>query len=178
MTGSATSGDGLSSAEIATLAGQLRRLVGDGLGVPNLPFVVLEALRGLTSVPVVELCVLDDDGAVLLIWRDDVHWRGWHFPGGFMAPWESIAQACARVGQRELGAVFTLQGVVGVEGWADHPYASPVSLLCRGVLDRPPAEGRFFPSPPEDLIKEQRTYFASIRADRGIVVDRARTSPL
>lgn len=177
MTGSAISDGGLSPAEVAALATQLRRLAADGRGIPNLPFDVLSALRDLAPAPVVELCVLDKEGAVLLVRREDVNWHGWHFPGGFMAPGESVAAACERVAQRELGAAFALEGVVGVEAWAAHPYASPVALLCRGVLDRPPGEGRFFRSPPDDLIKEQRTYFASIEAARAVVVDRARAPP-
>lgn len=167
----------LSAAEIAALAAQLRRLAREGRAIPSLPFPILEAIRELAPAVVVELCILDRHGAVLLTWRDDEHWRGWHFPGGFLGPAESVAQGCARIAGRELGAGFALAGVVGVESWPAHPFASPVALLCRGTLDRPPSEGRFFAEPPDDLIVEQRTYFASLSAGGLIAADRMRQAP-
>lgn len=88
-----------------------------------------------------------------------------------MAAFESLAEACARIARRELDADFTLLGVAGVESWPSHPYASPVSILCRGTLDRPPKEGRFFAEPPPDLIVEQRTYFASLTAGQNAPAD-------
>jgi hypothetical protein len=163
-----------SPAEIADLATRLRRLAAAGRAVPRLPFPILEALRGLAPVVVVELCVLDPCGAVLLTWRDDEHWRGWHFPGGFKGPGESVAEACARVAERELGAAFALDGVAGVECWPTHPFASPVALLCRGTLNRQPSDGRFFLEPPADLLAEQRTYFASLAAGGLVAADRMR----
>jgi len=168
---------GLSSAAIAALAGQLRQLAVEGRGIPHLPAPILAALRDLAPIVVVELCIVDAQGAVLLTWRDDEHWRGWHFPGGFMGPGESVAEACARVAQRELGAAFVLGGVVGVESWPSHPFASPVALLCRGTLDGPPSDGRFFAEVPADLIVEQRAYFASLAAGRVVIADRMREAP-
>jgi hypothetical protein len=164
----------LSTAEIDALAGQLRQLAAEGRGIPRLPLPILSALRSLAPVVVVELCIVDAQRAVLLTWRDDEHWRGWHFPGGFMGPRESLAEACSRVAQRELGAAFALSGVVGVESWPSHPFASPVALLCRGTLDRAPSDGRYFADPPDDLIAEQRTYFASLRAGGLVAADRMR----
>jgi ADP-ribose pyrophosphatase YjhB (NUDIX family) len=163
--------DALSASEIDALAEQLRRLTSSGHGVPHLPLKLFEALRGLASVAVVELCITDPRGAVLLTWREDDHWRGWHFPGGFMAAFESLAEACERIALRELGAGFTFAGVAGVESWPSHPYASPVSILCRGTLDREPTEGRFFAEPPSDLIVEQQTYFASLAAGQSAPAD-------
>ena len=166
--------EGLSPAEIAELAAGLRRLAGEGRGIPRLPFPILEALRGLAPAPVVELCVVGPGGALLLTWREDEHWTGWHFPGGFMGPGESVARACERIAQRELGASFALEGVAGVECWPAHPYASPVALLCRGALDRAPATGRFFTEAPANLIEEQRTYFASLASGGLLAADRMR----
>jgi hypothetical protein len=164
----------LSPTELDALARQLQRLAAAGGGIPRLPFGVLEALSGLAPLPVVELCIVNEGGAVLLTWREDAHWRGWHFPGGFMAPGEGVAEACARIAARELEAVFVLEGVAGVEAWPAHPYASPVALLCRGTLSGSPSAGRFFATPPPDLIGEQRTYFESLATGVAVMADRMR----
>jgi hypothetical protein len=75
----------------AALAAELAALAKVGLGIPDMPFSVLSALKPLAPLPIAQLCVCDERGAVLLTRREDRHWWGWHFPGGFMAPGESLA---------------------------------------------------------------------------------------
>lgn len=166
--------DAPSPAEIAALAAGLRRLAAHGRGMPRLPFPVLAALKGVAPLPVAELCVAGPEGGVLLTWRDDDYWRGWHFPGGLIAPGESLAAACDRIAARELAAGFALEGVAGVECWPAHPWADIVAILCRGRLDRAPADGRFFATPPDDLLAEQRPYFDSLARGGLVAADLTR----
>lgn len=156
----------------AALARALDQLADAGGSLPHMPYPVLAALRRLVRLPVIELCIEDLDGALLLTWRDDAHWRGWHFPGGFMGVDEDVATACRRIARRELGADFRLIGVAGVESWPAHPYAAPLALLCRGVLATPAADGQYFAAPPDDLLAEQRSYFAAMAGGEAIVPDR------
>lgn len=162
---------GPTSLEIAALAGEIRRLGESGKAIPRLPFEVLQALRGLVPLPVVELGIVGQRGGLLLTWREDENWRGWHFPGGFMAPWESVSEACKRIARSEVGADFVLEGIAGVESWPDHPYAAAVSILCRGKLDGAPVKGSFFAQPPKDIVDTQISFFKSLSAGNLVAAD-------
>jgi ADP-ribose pyrophosphatase YjhB (NUDIX family) len=156
------------------LVQELGALAEAGLGIPSMPFPILSALKSLAPLPTAELCIYDESGSVLLTWRDDKYWHGWHFPGGFIAPGESLAEACDRIARRELGAGFQLAGVAGIECWKRHPYASVVALLCRGKLLEEPTQGRYFTEPPAELLAEQVAYFTSLRSGTIVYVDRMR----
>jgi ADP-ribose pyrophosphatase YjhB (NUDIX family) len=144
--------------EVRTLAALLRKLAAEGLGTPHLPKEVFAALRGVVAQPTVELLVTSTGSDVLLTERHDQHWHGVHVPGGFVGVGESMQATCERIAQRELGAGATLERIVGHYVWLEHPYASPLSLLCLCRLDRAPAEGKFFEmaSLPDDLLREHR----------------------
>lgn len=151
----------LSEAEIEELARLLRRLSESGQGAPRLPAPVFYALKGVVAQPVVEL-LLRRDGAVLLTYREDANWRGWHLPGGFVGVGESLEAACSRLAKAELGIDVRLEGILGHMSWDDHPYASPVSLLCSCAFEREPSSGEFFASPPEPMIERHRELLRAV----------------
>ena len=128
---------------------------------PNLPFDVWSAIGQLVVQPAVELVIEDERGQILLTRRDDEHWHGWHVPGGFMAPGESIQQACTRVARRELGIDVWYKEIIDVVAWPSHPYVNMVSLFCkcavgwevkdgRSAMWGQPKDGTFFAAPPTD----------------------------
>jgi ADP-ribose pyrophosphatase YjhB (NUDIX family) len=147
--------------EVSTLAQLLRQLAAEGLGTPRTPKEVFGALRGVCTQPTVELLVTSSGQDVLLTRRDDRHWSGWHLPGGFVGVGETLQAACERVGRAELGAVATFDRIVGHYTWTDHPYASPLSLLCLCRLEATPTDGQFFAVLPPDLLSQHRALLES-----------------
>ncbi len=89
--------------------------------------------------PAVEVLIHDAEGQFLLSYRDDQDLRGWHIPGGYMKPNETIDAACNRIVRKE-GVVAT--GVdnlrlIAAHPWTqgEHPYGYPLSLIiaCRAI---------------------------------------------
>jgi len=59
-----------------------------------------------TLMPVVnvDLLVLNDDGEILLSWRDDAHCgKGWHIPGGCLRLGETFSERLQKTAMAELG---------------------------------------------------------------------------
>jgi len=152
--------------EIQQLAGLLRKLAAEGLGTPRTPKDVFVALRGVVTQPTVELLVSRDSRDVLLTPRHDKHWAGHHLPGGFVGVGERLEDACDRVARAELGVGATLERLVGHFTWSDHPYASPLSLLCLCHLDGAPNVGEFFVTLPDDLLRQHRALLGSCWPER------------
>lgn len=142
--------------EIQQLAQLLRKLAAEGLGTPRTPKDVFVALRGVVTQPTVELLVSRDGREVLLTPRRDKHWQGLHLPGGFVGVGETLEAACDRVARSELGVGAVLERLVGHYTWTDHPYASPLSLLCLCRLDGHPQVGEFMSALPDDLLRQHR----------------------
>jgi ADP-ribose pyrophosphatase YjhB (NUDIX family) len=156
----------MTDAELHELAALLRKLAAEGLGTPRTPKDVFVALRGVVTQPTVELLVSRDGTEVLLTPRHDKHWAGHHLPGGFVGVGETLDEACDRVARAELGVGATLQHLVGHFTWTDHPYASPLSLLCLCRLDGEPTAGRFFTTLPDDLLRQHRALLGSCWPER------------
>lgn len=142
--------------EVQLLAQLLRKLSAEGLGTPRLPKEVFGALRGVCTQPTVEVLATRDGRDLLLTPRHDKHWSGWHLPGGFVGVGESLEAACERIARVELGASAKLERIIGHYTWTDHPYASPLSLLCLCQLDGEPQHGQFFDELPREVIPQHR----------------------
>lgn len=143
----------LDSSELEQLVTLLRRLAAEGGAVPTTPRPVWDALAGVVPRLAVELFVLDEHDAVLLTARDDELWRGWHVPGGFVGSGETLASACRRVGERELGVELALRAVVADFAWPDHPCGAVLSLLCACEVAERPRTGQFFAALPSPMVR-------------------------
>src|SRR5262249_11561471 len=102
-------------------------------------------------------------------WRHDADWRAWHLPGGFVAPGETLAEACNRIANREIGTEVSLQRVRWAEGWRDHPYASVLSIVCECRPAGETRDGRFFRELPDDLLDQHRVFLAGMLKQAGKV---------
>jgi NUDIX domain len=145
----------------------LAKLRAAGKAVPRMPRPLFYALRGVAALTAVEILIEGAPGQVLLTWREDQHWSGWHLPGGFVAPFETLADACARVSDRELGQHVVFDRVLTAEGWRDHPYASVVSIVCLCQPTQPITVGRCFSGIPEQLIEQHRPFLEAYFARFG-----------
>lgn len=69
------------------------------------------------TVPI-ELIVLDDQSRVLLVYRDDAEFKGWHHPGAVWNDWETIPERRQRLVESEIikGAGIQVTDPVSI-GW-------------------------------------------------------------
>ena len=84
------------------------REIDAAVGQPHpgrLPLELFLLASRLVPLFTVDLWVQRDDGAVLLTWRDDMHFgRGWHVPGSALRFGETAAHRLRECAREELGA--------------------------------------------------------------------------
>jgi len=76
--------------------------------VPNpnqgLPDEVFYYISSMTPLINVDLLIKDENGRILLAWRDDIYsGTGWHIPGGIIRFKETIEERIEQVALREVG---------------------------------------------------------------------------
>jgi len=142
----------MNDADTRALVSLLQTLKADGLLSPKMPLPVWKAINGVVPMPVVEVIVTSTEKDFLLTYRKDEYWDGWHIPGGFFFYRESVADACRRVALREIGIEVRFERMIDAYMWPDHPYGSPLSLVCVCHAKELPKEGTFFTEIPEDII--------------------------
>lgn len=152
----------LTASEQDQLVKLLRRLAEQGGAMPTTPRAIWDALAGVVPRLAVEL-VLQDRDAILLSWRDDETWHGWHLPGGFVGCDESLADACRRIAARELAIEVDLAGVIADFAWPDHPCGSVLSLLCAVRFTATPSAGKFFVELPSPMVRHHAELVARVR---------------
>ena len=75
----------------------------------RLPQPVFDLMSRITPVVNVDLLIRNDRREVLLTWRHDELYHGWHVPGGVVRFKERLADRAAAVGHTELGAAVTMR---------------------------------------------------------------------
>lgn len=144
----------------AQLVALLERLAREGAVLPRLPSPVFRIIGHIVPLVTVEIGITRAGGEILLTHRHDRHWCGWHLPGGFLGVGESVADACNRIAQRELGVQVTLSQVVDVFRWPDHPRGSVLSLVCRCAAHSTPTVGQWANGSKEPMIRYHGAFAA------------------
>ena len=132
----------------------------------------------------VDLFITDDDGRVLLTWRDDeIYGAGWHVPGGIIRFKETAEERIRATAREELGAAVTYEPVPLVEELI-HPDRTTrghhVALVYRCRLTSPPAshlryvggskargQWAWHGQWPADVLPEHRRYARLFERSRG-----------
>lgn len=112
----------------------------------------------------IELVVIRN-GKVLLTWRDDKFFTGWHTPGTYLEQeetWQDAAQRCAN---REIKARVDAIRVIDTHNHPDSPRFHDVCvlLLCKMVGE--PQTGQWFSECPADLIPVHQKYWPAIEKE-------------
>lgn len=90
------------AARIHDLVAELDGLFPDARqGLPNELFYFVSRLTPLVNV---DLLIRNDRGELLLTWRHDQFYKGWHIPGGIIRFKETAADRIKAVALSELGA--------------------------------------------------------------------------
>ena len=119
-------------------------------------------LMEAAGVPMAVELVIVRNGKVLLTYRDDAHFTGWHTPGTYLRrgeDWQTAAQRCA---DKELKVPVRLVRVLDVFNHPDNPRFHDACTLLLCEADGEPQSGEWFSSPPQDLIPVHRKYWPAI----------------
>ncbi|TAN34206.1 NUDIX hydrolase [Patescibacteria group bacterium] len=127
----------------------------------GLPQPVFEALLGVVTFAAVELVIKSPRG-VLLTWRDDQWWRGWHFPGGLLRFRESFDERIQAVAWKELGINVSDSKFLFANDCSQGSRGHTVSLVfeCRTIMK--PKKGRFFKTMPKNIIDGHRGFWQRV----------------
>lgn len=148
----------MKTTEIKQLTELLENLKTENLTPPNMPLSVWKAIQDLVPTPAVEVLITNTDKDFLLIHRKDEHWNGWHIPGGFMLHKESIEKACNRLANKELGISVKFEKIITAYMWPDHPYGSPISIVCKCNTDQKSKAGKFFTEIPPNMVPHHGSF--------------------
>ncbi len=110
-------------------------------------------------VPGAQELVLIRDGKIYLTYRNDSWWKGWHVPGGFIRPRETVIQTCQRIADSEIpGVKITDARIIKGLSVSDNPRFAHVVLLVRADFQGEPTGGEWFSEFPPDFLEIHRRY--------------------
>ena len=131
----------LTSAEISTAAELLSR----AQAIPHMPEELFNVFVSKAVHTIVELITINNEGKILLTWRDDKYYHGWHIPGGFMGVGETAMQAADRIARREIGVKVKKLSFVGNFNYRDlDPRSHSFSIVHTCSSEHAPKNGRYF----------------------------------
>ncbi len=117
----------------------------------GLPQPIFDAMAKLTPFIACEIVLAGPDG-ILLTWREDKWWKGWHFPGGLMRFRESFLDRIQQVAMREIGIKIHKYDFLFLKNCNMAGRAHAVSLVFRCYAKDRPKKGKFFKKMPPDII--------------------------
>lgn len=144
----------LTQKETKQLVKLLGKIKNSHLGLPQ---EVFEALVRLVPFVSCELVITNRRKEILLTYRYDKWWRGWHFPGGLMRLHESFEERIKKTAQAELGARVKSFSFLFPVNYNRGPRGHAVSLVFLCKIRSQPKDGKFFKTMPRDIIPEHRT---------------------
>jgi ADP-ribose pyrophosphatase YjhB (NUDIX family) len=149
----------LTEKELKQLTILLGKIDNPSIGLPQ---PVFDALTKIVPFIGCELAVVNDKKEVLLTWREDQWWNGWHFPGGLMRHNESIETRIQEVASGELGTRVDKYDFLFYKEYVDHPRLHAVSLVFLCTIDTRPKDGTFFKEMPRDIIDEHKELWEKV----------------
>jgi len=130
----------------------LKKIENPQLGLPQ---SVFDALVKVVPFVSCELIIVNKEG-ILLTWREDKWWKGWHFPGGLMRYKESFEKRIQQTAFLELGIQIKKYEFLFPINYLNSPRNHGISLIYLCTTDMIPNDGRFFKKMPKDIIPEHK----------------------
>ena len=142
----------LTNKEIKKLVSLLAKIKNPHEGLPQ---PVFDALCDVIPFVACELVVIGKKG-ILLTWREDKWWKGWHFPGGLLRYRESFDERIQKVAFDELGINLTSCKFLFPINYSQGVRCHSVSLvfLCKTAMI--PKDGKFFKKMPKSIIESHK----------------------
>jgi colanic acid biosynthesis protein WcaH len=128
----------------------------------GLPQAVFDSLINIVPFVACELVIMDK-GGILLTWREDKFWRGWHIPGGLLRFKDSFDKRIKEVAKKELGVNIKKYKFLFPINYTDCSRGHAVSLVFLCQVDATPKDGKFFRKMPKDIIKEHQETWCKLK---------------
>ena len=121
-----------------------------------IPVEIFNALNATIPISACEIVIFDKSKGLLLTWREDEFWKGWHFPGSIIRKGEKFEQTLKRVAKDELGRNLKSHQFIFPMNYHNGPRGHSVSFVFLCELSGQPKDGKFFKTMPKDIIKDHR----------------------
>lgn len=149
----------LNKKEIKQLVPLLKKIDNPHEGLPQ---PVFDALIKIVPFVACELAVVDGKGGVLLTWRNDKWWRGWHFPGGLFRFRESFEERIEQVAWKELGVNITKFKFLFAKDCSQGKRGHVISMVFRCETAMKHRHGKFFKKMPKNIIEDHKELWEKI----------------
>lgn len=143
----------LDKKEIKQLVSLLKKIENPHEGLPQ---PVFDALVKLVPFAACELIIANNKKEILLAWRDDKYWKGWHFPGGLLRFGESFDERIQKTAWNELGINIEKSKFLFPVNYVGSARGHGVSLIFLCFTQMIPKDGKFFKKMPRNIISEHR----------------------
>lgn len=144
--------------EIKQLVSFIKKLENPHEGLPK---PVFDALVGIVPFIACEIVVISEKG-VLLKWRDDKLWRGWHFPGGLLRFGETFDERIAKTVWDELEINIESHKFLFINDYRPGVRGHTISLVFLCKTEMTPKNGKFFKKMPKNIIEEHKEFWKKI----------------
>ncbi len=128
----------------------------------GLPQQVFDTLCNIVPFVACELVVKDKKKGVLLIWRDDKWFKGWHFPGGLLRYRESFDERIQSVAWKEFGVNITKFKFLFPKDCSQGTRGHCVSLIFECETAMTPKKGKFFKKMPKNIIDAHKEFWQKV----------------
>ena len=128
----------------------------------GLPQPVFDALCGVVPFVACELVLVDKKKGVLLIWRDEKWFKGWHFPGGLLRWRENFEERIQAVAWKEFGVNISKIKFLFPKDYSQSKRGHIVSLVFQCETVMTPKQGKFFKTMPKNIINAHKEFWGNI----------------
>lgn len=149
----------LTKKETRQLSSLLKKIDNPHQGLPQ---TIFEALVKIVPLVACELVIVSKKG-ILMTWRKDKWWTGWHFPGGLLRYQESFNERIQKVAWDELGVQISSYKFLHEKNYTHSQRGHEVSLifLCKTKME--PKNGKFFKRMPKNIIESHKELWAKVK---------------
>ncbi len=150
----------LSEIEMKQLVELLKKIDNPGDGLPQ---PIFDEMVKIVPFVACELVFKSRDGRLLLKWRDDEWWKGWHFPGGLLRFDESFDKRIQYVAEQEVGVKVANFKFLFVENCNHAVRGHVVSLVFLCETETEPEDNKFFKDMPGDIIEGHKGLWKRVK---------------
>lgn len=129
----------------------------------GLPKEVFQALCKVVPFAACELAIVNAKKEILLAWRDDKFWRGWHFPGGLIRFRETFEERIETTAWDELGVRIENFKFLFPINYSQIERGHSVSLVFLCKTDMNPKKGKWFKTMPKNIIEEHKEVWDKVK---------------
>ena len=123
--------------------------------IPNIPRELFLPIMSKNVPATTELAIIRK-GSLLLTYRDDDFYKGWHFPGSFMSPGDTFEKSCRRVAFDETGLRPKKCSLLSAAVYSRDKRFPCASLFFKCSVVGVSKHGRWFRAMPKDIIPSHK----------------------